>query len=445
MARNGWRVMWMCLAAQIVAMPGVSQDYSLMWPSNVTMTECESATRCDAQWTFRGMKGIGVALSGAQFTLTVIATGPKDFVIDRKDAKGPTVGLTARYTGHVTGDVVAGNVDWTWPGHWNNGTAHGHWFAGLNDTDLREALNRYKNQGARGGSGSDWAGKASRTPAGVATDRFPPEGRTIIPTEPTSTLSLAVDATGNALVASLQGKRIVRIDSAGHALTVAGGGKEGVSTDETQSVAATAFGFFAGPSGIGVDGANNVYTADFREMRKLSLKSGRIANFPVPVHQVASVLGVDAAGDVYFWDTEGVHKYSAREQSTGSIAPGVSLQTGFSEIAGRFAVSQSGVVFFVDQGQLKEARGATVRLIRGSGASASQLSSLDSAIGFTASTDGDLYFVNEDKLWKLQHDTESLSLVSKVPESCPAIQLSAGKPGVLYAFCTGYVQKVALP
>lgn len=340
---------------------------------------------------------------------------------------------------------------WTW----NNGTAHGHWFASVNDADLRQALKRYSNRGASGASGRDSAGNTSGTLAGAAPDRFPPEGRTIIPTEATPTLSLAVDATGNALVASLRGKRIVRIDDGGHALTVAGGGhaltvagggKEGVSADELNFIAGTAYGFSAGPMGIGVDGENNVYTVDFQEMRKLSLKSGRIANFPVPmVHPAASVLGADAAGDIYFSDMDGVHKYSAREKSTGPIAPGLLLKMPTDEIVGRFAVSQSGAVFFVDHGQLKELSDGVARTIHGNRAGGASLSELEYAKGFAASTDGDLYFVDADKLWKLQHQTEILSLVSKVPESCPEIQLAAGKPGVLYAFCTGYVQRVALP
>jgi hypothetical protein len=445
MAPDRLRAMWTCLASCVMATAGGAQDYSLMWPSSATMTECESATRCDAQWTFRGMKGAGIALSGAQFTLTVTAVGPKDFVIDRQDTKGPSVGLTARYTGHVVGDVVEGDVDWTWAGHWSK-PAHGHWFASANEQDLRAALNRYQRQGttnASGGASSD--SRPGVEPTGEP-NGFPQEGRTIIPTQATLTLSLAVDVGGNALVASLPGKRIVRIDEGGHALTVAGGGKEGVSSDETKTVLGTAYGFFAGPSGIGVDAANNAYTADFQEIRKFSLKSGRISNYPVPsLHQVPSVLGVDAAGDIYFSDMEGVHKYSAQGQSTGPIAPGISLKMRLDEIAGRFAVSQSGLVFFVDHGQLKEVSNGEVRMIRGGGTGDRSLSNLDGARGFAADTEGDLYFVNNQKLWKLQHGSQSLSLVSQVPESCPAIQLAAGKPGVLYAFCTGYVQRVTLP
>jgi hypothetical protein len=170
MARNNRRVVWLCVAALGGGMAGLGQDYSLLWPSNVTMTECESATRCDAQWTFHGMKGLGGASSGHSSHSRSPLVGPKDFVIERKDTRGPTVGLTARYTGHVTGDVVEGNVDWTWHGHWNEATAHGHWFAGLNDADLKEALNRYKSQGTAGTSGNTSTNNASGPQLGAVPD-----------------------------------------------------------------------------------------------------------------------------------------------------------------------------------------------------------------------------------------------------------------------------------
>ena len=90
------------------------------------LSECESQV-CGV-WEFNGQVGEAKWASGAVAALSVERFDSDAIVIRRTDTGGSTPGLTAIYTGKLTGNRIDGDVTWSWSG-FRNKTATGKWYA----------------------------------------------------------------------------------------------------------------------------------------------------------------------------------------------------------------------------------------------------------------------------------------------------------------------------
>jgi len=115
--------------------------------------------------------------------------------------------------------------------------------------------------------------------------------------------SVAVDAAGNVYVADEGNNLIRKISPAGTVTTFAGSGAVGAANGSSTSAS------FNGPTGVAVDGAGNVYVADYgnNQVREISpagtvttLGSGPTAN--TKLFKGPYGVAVDAAGNVYVAD-----------------------------------------------------------------------------------------------------------------------------------------------
>ena len=91
--------------------------------------QCTPGGGGGAVWTFNGKQGEARWRYGAVAKLTIERYDSDGVTILRTDIGGTSPGLTAKYTGKMTRNRIDGNVAWTWPGHWNNKTASGTWYA----------------------------------------------------------------------------------------------------------------------------------------------------------------------------------------------------------------------------------------------------------------------------------------------------------------------------
>jgi hypothetical protein len=103
----------------------------------LALSECEnddcSADKIGgnvATWTFEGSRGIAVwPRARTLSTLEVERFDGQSVVFRRTNtANSAAAGLTAIYTGRITGDAIDGTVTWTWSG-FKQGAAHGAWHA----------------------------------------------------------------------------------------------------------------------------------------------------------------------------------------------------------------------------------------------------------------------------------------------------------------------------
>ena len=87
---------------------------------------CESADdscskpepRFTIVWIFDGAQGHVNSASGQTGArLTINRFDGKSIVINSAEENGPNAGLTATYTGSISGNRIAGAVEWSWPGH----------------------------------------------------------------------------------------------------------------------------------------------------------------------------------------------------------------------------------------------------------------------------------------------------------------------------------------
>ena len=107
------------------------------WLSYRKLVECESWTQCNGTFIFHGTRsGLAGWEHGQVAQLHIREITDKTVIIDRT---GPAPGFTAVYTGTLEGDVVQGDVTWTWPGHFPQ-PYHGHWLASANGGALQAAL-----------------------------------------------------------------------------------------------------------------------------------------------------------------------------------------------------------------------------------------------------------------------------------------------------------------
>lgn len=109
------------------------------WLSYTRLIECESWTRCGGHWAFQNSRSGGATWDG-EYPLTaklhIREITDKTVVIDRT---GPAAGFTSVYRGTLTGNVIQGDVTWTWPGHFP-APVHGHWLASTNGGSLQAVI-----------------------------------------------------------------------------------------------------------------------------------------------------------------------------------------------------------------------------------------------------------------------------------------------------------------
>jgi gliding motility-associated-like protein len=188
----------------------------------------------------------------------------------------------------------------------------------------------------------------------------------------TSPNGTAVDVAGNVYVAD-QGNNIVRkITPAGVVTTLAGSGSTGSSDGPGTSAS------FNAPQAVAVDGAGNVYVADFgnNAIRKIT-PAGQVSTFAYCFKNPAG-LAVDAVGDVFVADRgnniikkvtlAGVTSVFAGSGSPGA-ADGVGTAASFNLPAG-VAVDGAGYVYVADAGNnliRKITPGGLVSTVAGSG------------------------------------------------------------------------------
>jgi Cep192 domain 4/NHL repeat len=108
----------------------------------------------------------------------------------------------------------------------------------------------------------DTSGNIS-TVAGNGTQGFSGDGGPAASTELYYPYGVAVDGAGNLYIADQANQRIRKVDTSGNISTVAGNGTYGFSGDGGPATSA----WLASPAGVAVDGAGNLYFADFSNQR----------------------------------------------------------------------------------------------------------------------------------------------------------------------------------
>ncbi len=108
----------------------------------------------------------------------------------------------------------------------------------------------------------DAAGNVS-TVAGTGEYGYNGDGEPAVQAQLALPQGVAVDGTGNLYIADTFNHRVRKIDAAGNISTVAGTGKAGYSGDGGTAAQAQ----LAGPQGVAVDGAGNIYIADSYNQR----------------------------------------------------------------------------------------------------------------------------------------------------------------------------------
>ena len=158
---------------------------------------------------------------------------------------------------------------------------------------------------------------------------------------------VVVDVVGNVYIADTDNHRIRMVDTAGIIHTIAGSGVGGATREGGLAVESDLF----RPLDVAVDGAGNIYIADFTRISKVDI-SGRIRTFGGTgrVETGANVfaprgVAVDAAGNVYFTNPSlpGIRKVDV----SGAISTVVELVEEDNLPRG-LAVDASGIVYFTD-------------------------------------------------------------------------------------------------
>jgi sugar lactone lactonase YvrE len=137
------------------------------------------------------------------------------------------------------------------------------------------------------------------TIAGNGTRGFSGDGGPAINGELSAVFGLALDLSGNLLIADSGANRIRRVSSDGSIATVAGTGDCGFSGDGGPAATAQ----ICGPTGIATDSVGNLFIADTGNSRIRQISpDGSITTLASAV--TATIVAVDQAGDLYVNDNE---------------------------------------------------------------------------------------------------------------------------------------------
>ena len=129
-------------AQENVSNPKVNQSQEnaptvLLTPS--VMTQCEYSFCSTWRFEKHGKSGTAEWHNGANGDLSVDRFDYDQIIIRRADRQGVSQGLNAIYIGKVSGERIDGTVTWYWPGHWDNQSKTGVWYASF--TPLRMIQN----------------------------------------------------------------------------------------------------------------------------------------------------------------------------------------------------------------------------------------------------------------------------------------------------------------
>jgi sugar lactone lactonase YvrE len=151
--------------------------------------------------------------------------------------------------------------------------------------------------------------------AGTGTEGFSGDGGLAINAQLANPIGLAFDPAGNLFIGDVNNNRVRKISLDGTMSTVAGTGLPGPHGDGGQATAAT----LSYPSGVAIDHAANLYISEFQtsRVRKVNLATGIISTFagtgtaglsgdggPAALAQIHAPQGVavDGAGNLYIAD-----------------------------------------------------------------------------------------------------------------------------------------------
>jgi beta-lactamase regulating signal transducer with metallopeptidase domain/sugar lactone lactonase YvrE len=165
----------------------------------------------------------------------------------------------------------------------------------------------------------------------------------------------AVDSAGNLYI--LDGACIRKVNKAGVITTVAGNEKQGFSGDGGKAISAQ----LAGPSGIAIDSAGNIYIADYKNhrVRKVTPDGAinTVAGNGIQVDEPESV-AVDSAGNLYYSDVvnkcvrkvtpAGVTTTIARNETRGN-SDGASQDLSDRRMPQGITVDSAGNVYIADE------------------------------------------------------------------------------------------------
>jgi uncharacterized protein (TIGR03437 family) len=172
---------------------------------------------------------------------------------------------------------------------------------------------------------------------------------------------LAADGEGNLFVADLRGHRVRKISSAGIITTVAGTGSDGFSGDGGPAINAR----LAAPAATVLDGAGNLYIADYNNSRIRKISVNGIITTELTVRSLS--LGRDGEGNLFIADWNGgcVRKRTASGSMTilagdSQHCPGSRDNvpaTGMALLPAALAVDAAGNIF------IKDALGSRLRKV----------------------------------------------------------------------------------
>lgn len=214
-------------------------------------------------------------------------------------------------------------------------------------------------------------------------------------------IGVAVDATGNIYVADLGNLVIRKVSPAGMATTLAGSPGNSGNADGTGATAR-----FAGPAGVALDSAGNLYVTDSCAIRKVSPAgvvatiagsgnrgsadgAGSAAQFAYP-----DGIALDPAGNIYVADTVNntIRRIMQNEYVTtlaGSVASsgnadGLGNAARFARPFG-VAVDSGGITYVSDQGN------GAIRKITQAGATTTLVGSVGGPAGVAVDADGNVF------------------------------------------------------
>ena len=183
---------------------------------------------------------------------------------------------------------------------------------------------------------------------------------------------LAADGKGNLYIADLYTYRVLRIDAAGMITTVAGSGRRGSAGDGGLATEAE----FEGPSGLALDGAGNLYVAEYHHHRVRRIDPNGILTTAVGTGQQGfrgdggwavealldgpAGLAADEAGNLFVADSgnhrvrrigpDGVIKTVAGTGRFGSVGDGGPAAEAYLWGPSGLAVGKDGSLFVADRG-----------------------------------------------------------------------------------------------
>ena len=273
-----------------------------------TTVVVNAAKTCSATFT-----ASGGGASGPPYTLTVTPpTGGKVHGAGINCGAGGTacsVTMPAAMTLGLSATASAGYTFTAWTGDCT-GTNPAKWLS-LNGPRTCGAT--FTATGGGGGGGGTPEGGIITTFAGNGTDGFAGDGGPATAAALNSPVYVASDGAGNIFVSDQGNQRVRRVDAVtGIITTVAGIGTAGFSGDGGPASAAS----FSSPGGLAVDGAGNLYIADYynRRIRMVAAGTGIITTIagtgtsgtagdggPATAAQLAGpyALAADAAGNVF--------------------------------------------------------------------------------------------------------------------------------------------------